>query len=172
MSGGIWFDSMMSGPTWSLSLGVQVLFEAINGEPQNCPSLTSVGCWLQIITGGARQQQGWRCVCVCVCRETEKRWLLGVWVVVSWCRSRVGFLVPVSPPQKADLSLYIMWSVLLPPPFVAQFRSCIVWTPLNILELDLVQERIDGGLAILAILILDLQNKGTDWGGSPVLQGY
>lgn len=94
---------------------------------------------------------------------------MGVWVAVSWCRSQVGSLV-LWFPSEADLSLNNLarFAAVCCP--VAQF-PLVLWSP-KYLELDLVKERIDGGLAILAILILDLQNKGTDWEISPVLQGY
>jgi hypothetical protein len=80
------------------------------------------------------------------------------------------FLVP---PSEGDLSLYnVARFAAVCPVLWLRFRFGIYYGRRNIWSCGLVQERIDGGLAILAILILDLQNKGTDWGVSPVLQGY
>lgn len=163
-----------SGPTLSLFSRVQVLYAAINGKLLVCPSLTSVGCWLQIITGGARQQV--RLEGAYVGRRRNG----GFWVPV------LGSLFPSvdlewvfwfsgSPRRPIFLYIYNVARFCRRLPFVLwlSFRACpfLLWSP-KYLELDLVQERIDGGLAILAILILDLQSQGTDWGDSPVLQGY
>lgn len=95
---------------------------------------------------------------------------LGVWVVVSQCRSQVGFFWDSWFPSEADLSLYnLARSAAVCP--VAEF-ALFSYGRRNIFGAVPGEERIDGGLAILAILILDLQRQGTDWGISPVLQGY